>query len=61
MKDLFLMVSDLLRNGRLDDAVRLLDRYGFDDPKAEALAVLEVVNGDRYCRSGGSADAPWWL
>ena len=51
----------MLRNGRLDDAVRLLDRYGFDDPKAEALAVLEVVNADRYRGSGGSADAPGWL
>jgi len=61
MKDLFLRVFDMLRNGRLDDAVRLLDRYGFDDPKAEALAVLEVVNADRYSGSGGSGDAPGWL
>jgi len=51
----------MLRNGRFDDAVRLLDSVGFDDPKAEVLAVLEVVNADRYRGSGGSGDAPWWL
>lgn len=60
MKDLFLKMYEMVRQGRVEDAVGLLRSIGFSEPEGQLENVKEMVYGDRYHRGRGVDKSTWW-